>query len=425
MPTRQTADYDPLMDELPPELAAEYMAEKRRRKISEALMGQSQEPLVAPEVKGRFQGAISPFQGLAKIAQAYMANKGLEGSDAAMAGIGGRVEEGRNAAIQKMTQAMTGTPQESLPADVYGPPKPAMPGDMDAAMQIGMQSPYTKKIAEALLMEKMKSQPQMAFKAEEAKLMRDQRMRELEMRLEDQRLSRADRDSLQRDLAQMRIDAAKEMKSMVGAIGRAQPYFSPFDSSQGAMVFDHRTGKMVPAIVDGKPLTKASSDPVLQGDLASAKKEGAEVGEAAGGAKVALTGAEGVSTAAIKQIDDLLEHPGFKSSVGWTWRPQFKRIHGTPEADFFSRLDQAKGGAFLTAFETLKGGGQITEIEGKKATDAITRMSEASSENEFRTAAKEYKDAIARGFEKLKKQSAMGQARRASDKPGAVRTVDW
>lgn len=158
---RQTADYDPMMDELPPELAAEYMKEKRRRSISEAMLGQSMEPLQAPEVKGRFQGAISPFQGLAQIAKAYIANKGLEGSDAALEGIGGRVSEGRNAAIQKMTQAMTGTPEQVLPADVYGPAKPAVPGSVDAGISIGMESPYTQKIAQAMLLEKMKNQIQM------------------------------------------------------------------------------------------------------------------------------------------------------------------------------------------------------------------------------------------------------------------------
>jgi len=73
----KTSDYDPLMDELPPELAAEYRAEQRKRKMAEAMLGQSMQPLQAPEVKGRFQGAISPFQGLAQVAQAYMAHSML------------------------------------------------------------------------------------------------------------------------------------------------------------------------------------------------------------------------------------------------------------------------------------------------------------------------------------------------------------
>lgn len=108
---RQTADYDPMMDELPPELAAEYMAEKRRRKISEAMLGQSQTPLVAPEVKGRFQGAISPWQGIAKIAEAYMANKGLEGSGAAMADILKRNAGMQAEAISKYKENTIGTPE--------------------------------------------------------------------------------------------------------------------------------------------------------------------------------------------------------------------------------------------------------------------------------------------------------------------------
>lgn len=117
MPTRQTADYDPLMDELPPELAVEYMAEKRRRKISEAMLGQSQTPLVAPEVKGRFQGAISPWQGIAKIAQAYMANKGLEGSEGRIADIGKRNADMQAEAVSQYKKNTIGTPNVPM-----GPP---------------------------------------------------------------------------------------------------------------------------------------------------------------------------------------------------------------------------------------------------------------------------------------------------------------
>jgi hypothetical protein len=111
----------------------------------------------------------------------------------------------------------------------------------------------------------------------------------------------------------------------------------------------------------------------------------------------------------IKQIDDLLAHPGFESSVGMTMMPGMRFIEGTKEADFMGRLDQLKGGAFLQAFETLKGGGQITEVEGKKATDAITRMNKSQSEREFKTAAKEFQDVIRAGVERAKIKAARGQ----------------
>lgn len=60
----------------------------------------------------------------------------------------------------------------------------------------------------------------------------------------------------------------------------AQPYYSPFDSSEGAMVFNHRTGKMEPAMgTSGQRIIKSVSDPSLQGQLAESKKLGADTGE--------------------------------------------------------------------------------------------------------------------------------------------------
>ena len=116
MPTR-TADYDPLMDELPPDLAAQYKAEKRRQKMAEMLSGQAMQPLQAPEVKGRFQGAISPFEGLAKLAQAYMASKGLEGSDARMADIAKQNQNLQSEAVARYKKNTVGTPEMPM-----GPP---------------------------------------------------------------------------------------------------------------------------------------------------------------------------------------------------------------------------------------------------------------------------------------------------------------
>lgn len=53
---RQLAGYDPAIDELPPELAAQYRAEQRKQRVADVLSGQALRPLQAPEVKGRFQG---------------------------------------------------------------------------------------------------------------------------------------------------------------------------------------------------------------------------------------------------------------------------------------------------------------------------------------------------------------------------------
>ena len=98
-------------------------------------------------------------------------------------------------------------------------------------------------------------------------------------------------------------------------------------------------------------------------------------------------------------------HPGFQDYVGWTWKPGMRFVEGSNAANFEAIMNQAKGGAFLKAYETLKGGGQITEIEGQKATDAITRMSKAQNEEEFKIAGREFQDAVQTGLKKLRQKS--------------------
>jgi hypothetical protein len=99
---------------------------------------------------------------------------------------------------------------------------------------------------------------------------------------------------------------------------------------------------------------------------------------------------------AIKNVQELLTHPGFKASVGMGV-PGMKYVPGTAQADFRSRMDQVQGGAFLTAIDTLRGTGAITEVEGAKATAAKNRMSTATSEDAFNKAANDYLDIIEQG----------------------------
>jgi hypothetical protein len=155
MPRYASPDYDPLMDELPPELAAQYKAEQRKQRLAAAMDAQSMQPLQAPEVKGRFQGAISPIAGLAQLAQAYMSSRMAEGADKNIADIGSRAATGKSEAIGRMTQAMVGTPDEVMPPGQAGPPRPGVPGSTDAAIRAGLESPYTQKMAQAILTQKL------------------------------------------------------------------------------------------------------------------------------------------------------------------------------------------------------------------------------------------------------------------------------
>lgn len=110
--------------------------------------------------------------------------------------------------------------------------------------------------------------------------------------------------------------------------------------------------------------------------------------------------------ATVRQVDELISHKGFEGSVGakglaMGFGLRDEPVSGSDEAGFMSRLDQLKGKQFLTAYEALKGGGTITEVEGAKAEKAMARMNVASSESEFKIAAKEFQDAVKSGYEKL------------------------
>jgi hypothetical protein len=206
-----------------------------------------------------------------------------------------------------------------------------------------------------------------------------------------------------------------------------QPYWTTVSTPQGLFKFNARTGETMPMQgTDSQPLVKDTASPFLQGEIAGAK-EGAKVrAESQANAEIQLPSYIGQANETLKQIQELRDHPGFGTAVGKSSMLQVQRIPGTDAYSFMNRLGQLKGGAFLQAFNNLKGGGQITEIEGKKATDAIARMDNATSEDEFKSALNDYESVIKAGVDRAS-QKAKGpdQVRYPSDagKPG-VRVPD-
>ncbi|MET4023048.1 hypothetical protein [Bradyrhizobium sp. S3.2.12] len=120
------------------------------------------------------------------------------------------------------------------------------------------------------------------------------------------------------------------------------------------------------------------------------------------------------------RIDELLKSEGLDSIVGPIdqFRPNWTL--GDKGREALARYDQLKGAAFLQAYGLLRGGGAITDIEGKKAEQAMARLDRAQSEPEFRTALKDFRDAIGTGVSKLKQEGwrqrsgRTGGARRAT-----------
>jgi len=101
-------------------------------------------------------------------------------------------------------------------------------------------------------------------------------------------------------------------------------------------------------------------------------------------------------------------HKGFEGAVGAALIPGLRFVPGTSEADFQAMFEQIGGGAFLQAYNTLKGGGQITNVEGEKGTAAINRMKLATSETEFKSAARDFQNVLRRGVETAEKELRAG-----------------
>jgi hypothetical protein len=113
-------------------------------------------------------------------------------------------------------------------------------------------------------------------------------------------------------------------------------------------------------------------------------------------------------------------HKGFEGAVGAALIPGLRFVPGTSEADFQAMFEQIGGGAFLQAYNTLKGGGQITNVEGEKGTAAINRMKLATSETEFKSAARDFQTVLRRGVETAEKELRSGPGGGAAASPAST-----
>jgi hypothetical protein len=158
------------------------------------------------------------------------------------------------------------------------------------------------------------------------------------------------------------------------------------------------------------------------GQVAGAEAAGRVSGTSQAQATIDLPKVIDNADTAVKHVQELLNHPGFKSSVGMGV-PGMKYVPGSPQADFRSRMGQIQGGAFLTAIDSLKGIGAITDIEGEKATKAKNRMATATSEKAFNDAAKDYLDIIEQGVKQT--YSKAGKAYVPLQRGPAPKTINF
>ena len=204
--------------DLDPETAAELRRLLRQQQIADAMTQRGMQPLQGQMVGGVYVRP-SMFQGLANMANSYMADKRNEDIDKQFASLGEKRAGKKQAAIDAMMTGAFGTPEkvEQLPEDVYGPPQitPATQPTTEGKRQALIQAMTSN-------MPEVRNAGSMIFKIDEAnaakKAALEQRMFELQMKMEDSRVAREDRLAAQKELAQMRIDAQKEMRQMAGAL---------------------------------------------------------------------------------------------------------------------------------------------------------------------------------------------------------------
>jgi hypothetical protein len=211
-----------------------------------------------------------------------------------------------------------------------------------------------------------------------------------------------------------------QAKALAG--GKRKTAFNPVT---GQLTFTD-TGELVnpnAVIPEAKPVTiggneyvrtaKGGLDRVEPTIAAAAERAGAiDLAKESASARAMLPKARLNAENALKQVDQLLAHPGLSAVVGWPNPLKggfgFAEVPNSDAAGFRARLDQLKGGAFLEAYTTLKGGGAIANAEGEKAQAAVARMSTAQSEAEFKEAMNDYKSAVQRGLDAMEQTAAMG-----------------
>jgi hypothetical protein len=151
-----------------------------------------------------------------------------------------------------------------------------------------------------------------------------------------------------------------------------------------------------------------------QAAAAGAKKAEEVVGEDIGKLRAGIGKAERNADYLLTKVDQLFaDEKAFRDSVGIKgaglgFGMLSEPIAGTKEADWMARFREIQGQQFLQAIEQLRGTGSISEKEGEAAKQAVARMSQSQSEDEFRKAAQDFQNIIKRGIDASR--AKLGQA---------------
>jgi hypothetical protein len=142
----------------PNDYAAEQQAIEQRRKYAEALQAQGMQPMGDTQMAGGWAIRNSPFQGLAKMLQAYSGSKGVESANEKQKELYSKYLAGGQEAIQRSLDAMQDRPARPAKLDPQEveqmadqgtfPPQdiPAQKGDPYRALSMAMAHPMAQQV---------------------------------------------------------------------------------------------------------------------------------------------------------------------------------------------------------------------------------------------------------------------------------------
>lgn len=144
---------------------------------------------------------------------------------------------------------------------------------------------------------------------------------------------------------------------------------------------------------------------------------GTERGKAQVERESAAPGAIETMQQSLTAIDELMNSPDLGSIVGWGSINPLNRLPNSPARGLIARAEQIGGKAFLAAFNQLKGGGAITEREGAAATAAMARLDRSQSLEDYQTALRDLRAAIAPALER--QRAVVGGQQQGGGQQGA------
>lgn len=141
---------------------ADISAIERRRRMAEMLQQQAAQPMEqAPVAPGQFAVPISPFQGAAKLAQAWASKRQGDKAEQQQRDLSTKAQKDLADVLRRGQLAAAGTPGTPLSEDASGnvtPAQPAVPGDPSKAAAAYLSHPTTMQMGMTIQQQELEKQ---------------------------------------------------------------------------------------------------------------------------------------------------------------------------------------------------------------------------------------------------------------------------